>query len=53
MKGKENSVTQVRKIRDRLSRKVKEMTYEEQKDFLKKAKGGVKKPLSSGKLNLG
>ena len=37
MKNKENSVTQVRKIRDRLSRKVKDMTFEEQKEFLKKA----------------
>ncbi len=53
MKGKENSVTVVRKIRDRLSRKMKDMTFEEQKDFLKTVKVPGKKPTPTRKAHYG
>jgi hypothetical protein len=53
MKGKENSVASVRRIRDRLSRKIKDMTFEEQKEFLKKARALGKKPSAGKKAHSG
>jgi hypothetical protein len=53
MKAKENSVTLVRNIRDNLSRKIKDMTFEEQKEYLKKAKVPGKKPTPTRKAHYG
>ncbi|MFA5865256.1 MAG: hypothetical protein WC975_11290 [Phycisphaerae bacterium] len=53
MKSKDNAVAIMRKIRDRLSKKLKDMTFEEQKEYLKQAaKTGIKKN-SKHKAHLG
>ena len=54
MKGKIDSVALMRKLRDRISKRFRKMTFEEQKHYLKQAnKQKINKKTSESKVHLG